>query len=246
MRINVHALLDRYDVVSLPLQKKKRMTPAPPIGCLFSVSSLYVWSATQLLGWVLPIFFTLLAHYRDPVTNQWVAEMFLVAYSYYVCFSLFLLYIFQIALQQLQPDPFCPYLTTYGVPALTPFYVGCAIGLTLLLPIFLEFSYSLFTGITILCCIWIAPAATLIWFSIFTASQVALSLGIGVLITLLFILMFKFYWVPYMPYMLNVAPFTWLGVVETWFSDKNQQERAYKVRECRERLALGKRWPLCC
>jgi hypothetical protein len=216
------------------------------IGCLFSETSLYVWSATQLIGWVLPIFIMLFARSRDPRTGKWTAEAFLTLYGQYTWISLSMLYILQIALNQQQPDPFCPYLTTPGVPALAPFYIGSVIGLTLFLPIFLEFYYSWFTGITILFCIWIAPAAVLVWFSIFTAAQVGLSLGIGVLNTLIFMLIYKFWWMPHMPWLLNTWVFKFLCLSETWFSSAEQQQYTVYVAECVAQQERGRRSQCCC
>lgn len=202
-----------------------------PIGCLFTSTSLYVWSATQLLGWVLPLFLTLFARYRDPVTKQWVAEAFLVLFSFYLYLCLALLYIFQIALHQLHPDPFCPENYTYGYPALCPFYIGIAVGLTLFLPMFLHFNYGIVQGLTVLACIWIAPAAVLIWFSIHTPAQVGLSLGVGVLMTLLYMLVFRFCLLRFMPYLINLAPFSMLSLTETWFSTDQQQLNARRIRQ---------------
>jgi len=199
------------------------------VGCLFTENSLYVWSGVQLVGWILPLVLSVFARYRDPVTREWVAESFVVLFSYYLCFCFFLLYIFQIALAQLQPDPFCPQIMTFGMPAMAPFYVGVCVGLTLFLPIFMGFYYSPMQGFIVLACIWIAPAVVLIWFSFFTASQVGMSLGVGVGVTLLFIAMFRFYFVPLAPYLLNLAPCTWLSLRETWFSSDEEQYQRRRV-----------------
>jgi hypothetical protein len=217
-----------------------------PIGCLFTSTSLYVWSGVQLLGWVLPFFITLLARYRDPVTKEWVAEAGLVIYSFYLYLCLALLYILQIAMGQMQQDPFCPYVYNYGFPALCPFYIGLAIGLTLFLPIFMNFYYSIVTGLTILACIWIAPALVLVWFSFHTPSQVGLSLGMGVLVTLVYLMAFKFLVMPQMPYVLNQPPCTWLGLTETWFSSDEQQQATREVKQTLMELRRRSRRRGCC
>ena len=213
-----------------------------PIGCLFSNTSLYVWSSTQLIGWVLPIFISLFARYRDPSTQRWVSECFLILYGYYLWLALGILYIAQIALGQMQPDPFCPYQQNYSFPALAPFYIGSAIGLTLFIPVFLNSYYSWFTGVTILCCIWIVPPTVLIWYSIFTPTQVGMSLGIGVATTLIFILMYRFWWMPVMPYVVNTPLFRFLSVSETWFSTTEQQRDTARIARCVEEQERGKPW----
>lgn len=201
------------------------------VSCQFDSYSLYVFSGVQLIGWVLPVILTFFSRYRDPVTHKWVAEMFLVAFSYYLFYAQLFLYILQIAMHQLQPDPFCPGVMTYGFPALPPFYVGVCIAMTLLLPVFLEFSYGVISGVSILSCIWIAPPAVLVWFSFYSWQQVALSLGIGLLVTLLFVLMYRFWLLPLLPYVLNVAPASTLGLVDTWFQTDAQQLETRRIAQ---------------
>lgn len=207
-----------------------------PVGCLFTSASLYVWSGVQLLGWVLPLFITLLSRYRHPITREWVAEAALTLFSFYLYLCLALLYIVQVALQQLQPDPFCPEAYSFGMPSLPAFYIGIAVGLTLFLPMFMSFYYSIMTGLTILAFIWIAPALTLVWFSFHTATQVGLSLGVGVLVTLLYLGAFKFWLVPQLPWLLNQAPCSCLGLTETWFSSVQQQRYAQEIKQTLEAM----------
>lgn len=212
----------------------------PIVACLFTSYSLPAFAGVQLLAWILPLLLSFFARYRDPrPPYRWVAEFFLVCFSWYLFIVQLLLYILQISMQQLQADPFCPGLMDYSFPAFAPFWIGICITLTAVLPWTMGFRYGFLNAMTILTFIWITPAAVLIWFSFFTWQQVLLSAGIGVLITLIFVFIMITYMVPLMPFILTQAPATWFNLTETWFSTPAQQQYTLTLAQLLKRTPGG-------
>lgn len=204
-------------------------------GCLYSSYSAQAFAYAMLIPTIVPLALAAASVTRNPKTGEWGKEWILVAFGSYLFFFQLVLYIFQISLQMIRYNPFCPDVLTYGFPSLVGFYVA-ALGTFVI-----EYSY-LWNAVvssfywTYLFLVWWLPCLVLVWFQYNTWQEVLLSLGIGVLITTIFVLAVRYYFLEDMPFILNSTPWTWFSCVDTWVQTRQGQARTEEVKACLARI----------
>jgi hypothetical protein len=183
------------------------------------------------IPWIVTLLFSAAAVRKDSY-GRWGKEFILVYLGLYLFFWQFVLYIFQITLNMPREDPFHPGMIYYGYPSEVGFYtavfVTFIVEFTLVWNVRLSVMYWM--CLIVFCA---APCLVLVWFTFNTWQEVLLSMGVGVIVTSVYVIVARLYFFYHMPILLNSAPSTWLGCVDTWIQTTPEQhaETEY-VREC--------------
>lgn len=201
-----------------------------PGTCLYTSYGAAVFAAVQLVSWLVPLTLAAASPVRDQESGRWGRQFVLVAFGFYIFIWGFVLYIFQVALAIMREDPFCPVIQTYGVPSSAAYYVA-AMGTFLLgLAYEMGFWYN-FTNSLYLIIWWFVPPVVLVWFGFNVWQEVLLSMGLGVLSTIVFLFLIWHYMVHDMPYYLQQVPWSWCNCIDTWVQTPRQRVKAEALRK---------------
>lgn len=189
----------------------------------------FVAASHILFAWVAPALITTVAIWpsRSGVIKK---QFFLVVYSFYLFFWQFMLYVLQQAVRIARPDPFCPAMLTYGFPSLPAYYVAALGTLAVVLPLLLGQYYGWMSWLMLVCW-WFVPPAVLVWFTFNTWQEVLLSMGIGVLATVIYVLAALWIVRPFVPYVINSPPWSWFNLIDTWLQSETQQLLAERLEQ---------------
>lgn len=143
----------------------------------------------------------------------------------------FVLWAFQLYFQYARPDPICQLYNSYGFPSVEAFYAASLASFVI--------SFSLAFGVILSWIVWImlyilaiAPPLVLVWFSYNTPWEVLFSMGMGALFTIPFVIVFKFYITPIMPYLLTIFPLNILGYNGAYYLNQHDLRRYAKIHKC--------------
>lgn len=211
---------------------------------MYTTASGAVFAAVQLVSWLIPLTLTSASYVYDQETKRWGRQFVLVSFGFYLFLCGFSLYIFQVALAIMRADPFCPQIQTYGVPSVGAFYVAAMGTFFFGMAFEMSFWYSA-TNTLGLAMLWFVPPVVMVWFGFNAWQEVLLSMGLGVLCTIVFMLLVWHILVHDIPYYLHQGIWYWSNCVDTWIQTPAQRRKTERLR-----LWLAKREPLgdglCC
>lgn len=201
--------------------------------CLYTTSSGQAYAVFSFINWLVPLLISGSHFVRDQRTGRVGKQFALFSFGLYIFFWQFVLYALQAGLHMQRPDPFCPILMTDGFPSSAAFHTAVGGSLIFMLSWMLDFALSWMSYL------WLGgwflvPPFVLLWFGFNTWQEIVISLCLGVLATLGYFLVLRYYLVELMPYILNSAPWTWFYCLDTWVQDEAGQEKTERIRKALE------------
>lgn len=178
---------------------------------------------SQLFAYVLQIPFLVTlaisaASIRKDAYGRWGKEFILVLFGAWLFVWWIGLTILQIAMNMPREDPFHAGEIYYGFPSSVGFYVSTLIFFVIEFSYLwnIQFSRMYWIGMYLTL---IGPSVVLCWFQFNSWQEVALSMGLGLIVTTVFILFYYYCIVQHIPLLIVSEPFTWMSCVDTWTQD---------------------------
>ena len=192
-------------------------------GCYYTTLWGEAFGWTQLLPTVVSLMLSFTSLFKPEVT-------FLFLGLYLHAWQLGLWSI-QLYIHQDRPNPICQEYHSYAFPSIEAFYVA-ALVVTLV-------GYSVVYGYRhpigawlLLVFAFVAPPATLVFFAYNTVAEVLVSMGIGIVAAVIFVIAVAIYIRPATPYIINSWPLTWLGYTDSWIDpDTSRGELTMRIRK---------------
>jgi hypothetical protein len=190
---------------------------------------------SQLFAYILQIptlvaLFIFAAGIRKNQYGQWGKEFIMVLFGSWLFLWWLALTLLQIALNMPRADPFHPGEYYYGFPSSVGYYV--AVGVTFIFEFTylwnIRFSRMYWLGVYLFA---IVPGITLCWFQFNSWQEVLLSMGLGTLVTSIFMLFYYHILWPQVPILLNTVPFNYMSCVDTWTLSDEGKAEAERIRE---------------
>ncbi len=196
--------------------------------CSYTSTSAYVFLGVQNISWVVFLFSAGISITRDTERKQWGVQLTMVLFNLWLSVCQFFVYVLQMALNTLRPDPFCPDVLSYGFPSIPAFYaaagvtflIGFAIWRRLMLP------WSRWPVLTLLFC---CPLV-LSWFTYNTWVEILVTMVAGVASSAAFLIVLRYVLLPRFPEMLCTAPWTWFYCIDTWLMGDRSRAREQRIR----------------
>lgn len=188
-----------------------------------------MYAAVSFVNWAVPLLISGSAFVKDDRTGRVGKQFTLVAFGLYLFFWQFALYVLQTALRVQRPDPFCPSMLTDGFPSGAAFYTAVA-GSTIVALMWLLHFWLSPVSYVMLGLWWVGPPAVLVWFGFNAWQEVLLSLCMGILATGAYFFTLHFVLRDMLPYVLNQAPWTYFGCLDTWIQTDRGRARTEEVR----------------
>lgn len=200
------------------------------MACLYDQS---VWSRTywalSYTGLVvgLGLFFVSLA--QDTKRNRWGVQWLVKTFSYYLLVWYAALWVCQVALNDLRPDPFCPLVQWSGFPSVSTFYAASFTTFVIGTTYIYNRPFGWMWWVTLLGIFFGVPIV-LAALGPSTWREIVLSLGLGVLAAIMYVAIVHYWIKPLLPWVLNSPPFTWFGCIDTWVMDDTQHQEEERIR----------------
>lgn len=197
--------------------------------CAYTSASAQVFVAVQITPYLIAIFIFGASIAYCQRTKRWGKQLTLLLFNMWLTIFLLLVYIAQMALGQLRPDPWCASADlTYGTPSTAAYY--CAAGATFVVVFVwwrrIPFPWSGWPLVgLVLCC-----PLVLAYFEFNTWTEVLCTQAIGIASTLAFFLVLDRLLLGWYPYMLNQRPWTWLQCIDTWLLSDRQHAQEERLR----------------
>ena len=161
---------------------------------------------------------------------MWGKEFILVLFGGWLFLWWLILSVLQIALNMPRADPFHPGEYYYGFPSSIGYYVS------VLTTFIFEFTYLFnirfsrlyWLGLYLFA---IVPSIVLCWFQFNTWQEVLLSMGLGCLVTTMYLLFYYYALLENVPLLLNTVPFTYMSCVDTWTLDDKGKMEAERIKQ---------------
>jgi len=189
-----------------------------------------VYESLQSFAWVVPGLIWAFSWTREG-GKGWKAQWATFAFSYYIGICTLMLYALQQTLGTVRPHLIYPSTLTYGYPSLPAFYVGVGGAWIIGQMFFMGVRYGIIRWIMVGGW-WLIIPGVLVWFGFNTWQEVLISLLTGVFFTVIYLLAVAWYLKPFIPWIVNSPPWTWVGCVDTWIGTRAQQRQARQVEEC--------------
>lgn len=185
-------------------------------------------SAILFIPWIVPFAFSVVTITKTP-DGRWGKQFVPVTFGFWLTFWQAALWVFQIAFNMARVNPLDQATAYYGFPSMAGFYVAVlgsfVIEFTFVWNI--QFSWTYWAALFLW---WICPGVVLVFTTYNTWQEVVLSLGWGVLVTTIYVLVLRFYIFYELPFYLNSEPFTWFSCVDTWLQSAEQQVECERIR----------------
>lgn len=182
------------------------------MSCVYPSVAAQLFGWTLLLPWIIPIF--VFAAGITKRNGKWGNQIMMVWFGKWLLVVQLILYIFQVRFNLQRPDPYCPEILTFAYPSTAGFYVASGVtyivGFSFLWNVVLSWVY----WVTVLCLFALVPSV-LVWFVYNTWYEVLMSVLVGIITTLAFLLWVRFYLLDMVPFLLQQAPWTWLSCTDT-------------------------------
>jgi len=194
-------------------------------GCMYDTWGGYILAYTHLL----PLLITL-SIWAASITlhgRQWLPIFF----GFYLHFCQAILWAIQADWNVRRQDPYCARILVYTFPSQEAFYAAALATFTITYSYLWKVVISWFNWLFLYCLI-VVPPLILIWFDINHVWEVAVSVALGIVFTIPFLLIAKVLIVPELKYLLLLPPFSWMGTIDTWCQSKEEREECKYVREC--------------
>lgn len=185
------------------------------------------------LSWIVYLLLLGLSWRKGP-SGKWGKEISIVFLMGWLAFWEATIYVLQWGLAWVRPNPFSLSGTYFGFPSIIGFYTGFGATFVIGIAVMLNIAFSWYYWVGVLVSV-IVPPIILSWFNFNTWYETTLSLGFGVVTTILFLLILWHYIRPQLPILLNSEPFTYFNCVDTWLLTREQHEQTERVRVLFER-----------
>lgn len=180
----------------------------------------------------IPFFVTLClsaAAIRKNHYGVWGKEFILVLFGGWLFLWWLILSVLQISLNMPRMDPFHPGEYYYGFPSSIGYYVSVAttfvFEFTYLFNI--RFSRMYWLGLYLFAAL---PSIILCWFQFNSWQEVLLSMGLGALVTTVYLLFYYYVLLENVPVLLNTSPFTHMSCVDTWTLSNAGKAEAERIK----------------
>jgi len=160
-------------------------------------------------------------------------EWFPTIYGLYLHVWQFILWVFQAHWQIMRPHPQCAEIHTFAFPSQEAFYAVSLAAYILTYSYMWNIPLAIFTWLFIYCIV-IVPPVVLVFLQYNRPWEIVVSMILGIVATVPFVLVIRIYIKPLIPYLLNQAPWCWFGYVDTYCCDKKEQRFTRYVAECVE------------
>lgn len=177
-----------------------------------------------LLPWFVTLVLFVLSINADH-KGYWKKNFFLVLYGFYLHFWQFGLAVFQVVFNAQRMDPFTDHI--YAMPLFSQegFYLAA------LVTLFIMYSFLWRQAISPLwwVFVWIfviGPPALLVFFGYAMWWEVLFGMGMGIISTAAYVLVFWIYLLDSVPYLITQRPWTWMGCNGCWCLTLEQQKFA--------------------
>ncbi len=191
-------------------------------GCYYVSYAGVAFGYTQ----VLPLLVGLMLSMLSLVTRQMTYVMF----GLYLYGSQYILWAFQANFRVDRPNPVCQEYHTYAMPSIQLYYAAALLTFVIACSLYRRSVLSVFSWV-FLYLLGILPAALLWWVSYNTWWEILLSMGLGVMATLLFCTVAVLFIVPSMDVIRNMDIITWFGYTDNYFTDYWAHKRALILRD---------------
>ena len=192
-------------------------------GCYYVGVGAQAFGWTQIVPSIVGICFLVL--------TAWTRQVFFVIFGTFLYLPQFVLWCFQRYFEVVMPDPVCQLYHSYAFPSITTFYVAVLITVFFIISYWWNYShpwsiYVMFYGLVL-----IVPFI-LVWTGYNQWWQVLFSLGFGVAVGIFFVVIFRYYVSPIMPYLLFQFPLWHMGYQDTFLlSDRERSKYKQLERE---------------
>lgn len=202
--------------------------------CAYGSYPAQVYHATHFIPWIVPLAIAAAAIGRTRY-NTWGTQLMLKLFGLWLTVLQPVLYIVQGTFNIQRPDPYCPDTFTFAFPLSEAFYIAALatfiIMFTYCWNIVLPWLYWF-----VLICFIIGPPGILCWYTYSTWAETLLSLGMGALTSIVFVVFVRFLILDDFPLLLNQRPWTWLGSIDNYAMTTAAQEESERVRIVLKRL----------
>lgn len=181
-------------------------------GCYYATLFGKAFGVTQ----VLPSLITLNMSVMSMVTS----EIIFVLYGLYLHLMQLFLWVFQYYFQQMHINPVCQQYQNYAFPSIETFYAASLVMFVITYSYRWEVVHSWYTWMMLLL-IGILPPFILIFLSYNSLTDILISMGLGMLLTGLFVIILDLFIGPTLPYILTEFPASWMGYKDTYIMRKN-------------------------
>lgn len=193
--------------------------------CVYTSYDGMAFGVVQILPYIVPTAITLGSFTRD-VAGRRGFEFTTFWYSFYLTACQIALSILQLSVRASRSDPFCFNVIAPAFPSSSTFFVVA--GVTFI--IMMTFIYNMVFGWKYwlyLFFIMFLPPLYLVWVQYNTWWEILVSGLLAVVANLFFFFVLEFWVAPDLPFWLNCAPNTWMGVTDTFIMTEEQ----VKLRE---------------
>jgi hypothetical protein len=167
--------------------------------------------------------------------SPWGKQWLFFSFGMYLHAWQWIIWTMQSAFRIVRPHPYCTQYRMAVFPSPMAFYVAAMITLAVSYSIFWKVPMSPFSWIIMYTLVFIPPSL-LVWFGINIWWEVAYSMILGMVASLLFVSVAWMYITPLLKYMLNQAPWSWLCPVDNYcLLEEEQRDEVLKVKEIVEK-----------
>jgi len=183
-------------------------------GCYYASLMGEVFGLTQLIPTIVTYFLTATSFFFRGFFILWI-------YGFYLHAVQLLLWVIQVYLEQVRPDPTCQIYQSFAFPSIAAFYVA-----------------SIFTFFALYSYYWYVEQSWLVWFLsyivlagvpvILVANsynhpwEVAVSMFFGIAFTWIYVIVLRLYICPTLPFLLNEFPCSTLGYTDTFLMSEEE------------------------
>ena len=191
------------------------------------------FSPVHVLPWVITLLLISASIVRDR-RGHWGKQAFLLFYGFYLWAWQFALWVFAVFFESMRPDPYCPEVLVAMFPSQTAFYLTAVTTVGI--------AYSFVWNIPISWVYWLialgiyATAPFLLsWMLNNFLAEVLVSMGLGIVAAVAYVIAFRFYIVDELPFIMNQRPWTWFACRDTWTLGDHALDLAEELPACLRR-----------
>lgn len=192
------------------------------------------WTVVHYIPWIVPfaIFCVSITPRRD---GKGGAQLVLKLFGMWLSVMQILLNVLQNYFNYQRNDPFMIFPPAHAFPSLKAYYWAALMTYVILFC----YLYNIILGWFWWACIFLffaLPQSMLVWMLYNTWQEALVSTLLGVISTTVFLLLIRFIIQDSFPYLVNMFPFTYMSVTDTYIMTEEQQKLATAVRERMEKV----------